>query len=111
MTPIVYFLLDRRLPQDVREAKKIKKRAARFTILNDTLYKRGFSMPYLKFVDEDEAKYILEEIHQGVCGDHAGPRSLVRKVIQIGYFWPTMQMDVVKLVKKCNTCQRFRNVQ
>ena len=81
MTPIVSFLQDERLPQDVEEAKKIKKRAAKFTILNDTLYKRGFSMPYLKCVDEDEAKYILEEIHEGVCGDYAGPRSLVSKVI------------------------------
>ena len=81
MTPIVSFLQEERLPQDVEEAKKIKKRAAKFTILNDTLYKRGFSMPYLKCVDEDEAKYILEEIHEGVCGDYAGPRSLVSKVI------------------------------
>ena len=30
-------------------------------------------MPYLKCVDGDEAKYILEEIHGGVCGDHVGP--------------------------------------
>ena len=81
MTPIISFLQDGCLPQDAEKAKKIKKRAARFTILNDTLYKRGFSMPYLKCVDEDEAKYILEEIHEGVCGDHAGPRSLVSKVI------------------------------
>ena len=60
MTPIISFLQDGCLPQDAEKAKKIKKRAARFTILNDTLYKRGFSMPYLKCVDEDEAKYILE---------------------------------------------------
>ena len=90
MTPIVSFVLDGCFPQDAEEAKKIKKRVAKFTILNDTLYKSGFSMPYLKCVNEDEVKYILEEIHQGVCGDHAGPRSLVSKVIQIGYFWPTM---------------------
>ena len=77
MTPIISFLQDGHLPQDAEEAKKIKKRAARFTILNDTLYKKGFSMPYLKCVDEDEAKYILEEIHEGVYRDHAGPRSLV----------------------------------
>ena len=43
-------------------------------------------MPYLKCVDEEEAKYILEEIHEGVCGDHVGPRSLVSKVIRTGYF-------------------------
>ena len=111
MTPIISFLQDGHLPQDTDEAKKIKKRAARFTILNDTLYKRGFSMPYLKCVDEDEAKYILEEIHEGVCGDHAGPRSLVSKVIRTSYFWPTMQADAVELVKRCDKCQRFGNVQ
>ena len=104
MMPIVSFLQDRRLPLDAKEAKKIKKRVARFTILNDTLYKRGFSMPYLKCVDEDEAKYILEEVHEGVCRDHVGPRSLVSKVIRTGYFWPIMQVDAVELIKKCDKC-------
>ncbi|XP_075633821.1 uncharacterized protein LOC142606340 [Castanea sativa] len=96
MIPIVSFLQDGHLLHDAIEAKKIKKRAARFTILNDTLHKRGFSMPYLKCVDEEEAKYILEAIHKGICGDHAGPRSLV---------------DAVEFVKKCDKCQRFENVQ
>ena len=111
MTSIISFLQDEHLPQNTEEAKKIKKRVARFTILNDTLYKRGFSMPYMKCVDEEEDKYILEEIHEGICGDHAGPRSLVKKVIRTGYFWPTMQVDAVELVKKCDKCQRYGNVQ
>ena len=90
MTLIISFLQDGHLPQDIEKARKVKRRVARFMILNDTLYKRGFCMPYLKCVDEEEAKYILEEIHEGVCRDHAGPRSLVSKVIRTGYFWPTM---------------------
>ncbi|XP_030958447.1 uncharacterized protein LOC115980322 [Quercus lobata] len=96
MTPIMSFLQDGHLPQNIEEAKMIKKRAARFTILNDALYKKGFSMPYLKCVDEEEARYVLEEIHGGICGDHAGPRSLV---------------DTVEIVKKCDKCQRYGNVQ
>jgi len=111
MTPIISFLQDGRLPQDVEEARKVRKRIARFTILNDTLYKRGFSMPYLKCIDVEEAKYILEEIHEGVCDNHAGPRSLVSKVIKTGYFWPTMQVDTMELIKRCDKCQRFGNVQ
>ena len=111
MTLIISFLQDGHLLQDIEEARKVRKRAARFMILNDTLYKRGFSMPYLKWVDEEEAKYILKEIHEGVCGDHAGPRSLVSKVVRTGYFQPTMQVDVRELVKKCDKCQRFENVQ
>ena len=60
MAPIISFLQDEHLPQDIEEAKK---RAARFMILNGTLYKKGFSMTYLKCVDEEEVRYILEEIH------------------------------------------------
>lgn len=104
MTPILSFLQDGRLIQDVKEARKVKKRAASFTILNDTLYKKGFSMPYLRCVNEKEAKYILEEIHKGICKDHAGPRSLIGKVIRIGYFWPTLQKDAKEFVKKCDKC-------
>ena len=111
MTPIISFLQDGHLPHDIEETRKVRMRATRFTILNDTLYKRGFSMPYLKCVDEEEAKYILKEIHEGVCGDHVSPRSLVSKVIRTGYFWPIMQVDVRELVKKCDKCLRFRNVQ
>ena len=65
MTPIIAFLQDKHLPQNTEEAKKFKKRAARFTILNDTLYKKGFSMPYLKCVDKEEAQYILAETTKG----------------------------------------------
>ena len=68
-------------------------------------------MPYLKCVDEEEAKHILEKIHEGICRDHGGPKSLVSKVVKTGYFWPTMQVDARELVKKCDKYQRFGNVQ
>ena len=86
MTPILSYLQDGRLPQDVGEARKVRKRAARFTILNDALYKRGFSMPYLKCLDEGKAEYILEEVYAGICGNHTGPKSLINKIIRKGYF-------------------------
>ena len=110
MTLILSFLQDGQLPHDVEEAKKLKKRATRFTILNDALYKRDISMPYLKCIDEEEAKYILEEIHKGIYGDYAGPRSLVSKAIRIGYFQPTLQKDARVFIKRCNKCQKFGNV-
>ena len=68
-------------------------------------------MPYLKCVDKSEAKYIPKEIHEGICGDHAGPRSLVSKIIKTSYFWPTMQKDAKEFVERCDKCQRFGNVQ
>ena len=43
-------------------------------------------MPNLKCVKEDKAKYILKEVHEGICGNHTSPRSLVSKIIKTGYF-------------------------
>lgn len=53
-TPISSYLKDGKFPSDSEEARKIKKRATRFTILNNVLYKRGFSLPYLRCVEQDE---------------------------------------------------------
>ena len=40
-----------------------------------------------------------------------GAKSLVRKIMRTGYFWPTMQQDPAEFVKKCDSCQRYGNVQ
>ena len=40
-----------------------------------------------------------------------GVKSLVRKIMRTGYFWPTMQQDAAEFVKKCDSCQRYENVQ
>ena len=73
--------------------------------------KKGFSMPYLKCVEESKTKYILKEIHEGVYGDHTGSRSVVSKIVRTSYFWPTIQKDTKEFVKRCDKCQRFGNVQ
>ncbi|KAL5545737.1 hypothetical protein UlMin_005424 [Ulmus minor] len=80
MTPIVGYLLRGELPQDRTEARTLRMRAARYTYLAGQLYKRGFSNPLLKCVTPDQGLYIMREIHEGVCGNHAGKRSLLHKI-------------------------------
>ena len=111
MNPILSYLKDRRLPLNLEEAKKIQKQDTRFTLLNNKLYKRGFSQPYLRCVEEEEAKYVLEEVHGGVCGDYMGVKSLVQKIMRARYFWPIMQQDAANFLKKCDRCQRYGNFQ
>ena len=55
-------------------------------MLNDDLYKKGFAQPYVRCIEEEEAKYVLEEVHGGICSDHMGVKSLVRKIMRAGYF-------------------------
>ena len=43
MTPIISYLKDGSLPEGKDEAKRLRVRSARYVLLNDVLYKRGFS--------------------------------------------------------------------
>ena len=63
----------------------------------------GFSQPYLRCVEEEKAKYIIEKVHKGICGDHMGARSLVGKILRVGYFWPMMQKEATELLKSVIT--------
>ena len=50
MDPIWDYLIDGRLPDDLKEAFKIRTRSARFTNHRGSLYKRGFFTPILKCI-------------------------------------------------------------
>ena len=80
-------------------------------MLNDEIYKRGFSQPYLRCLEKVEAKYFLEEVYRGIYGNHMRAKSLIRNIMRTGYFWPIMQQDATEFVRKCDSCQRYGNVQ
>ncbi|GAU49854.1 hypothetical protein TSUD_129960 [Trifolium subterraneum] len=93
MAPVYNFLKSNILPAYAKEATKIRKRACSYILLDDKLYRRGFSIPLLKCVEETRVEFILQEIHEGINGQHIGGQSLARKALRAGYYWPTMQND------------------
>ena len=104
MTPITKYLEDGTLLIDVIEARKLKVRATRFVLMQGILYRRGFSLLYLRYLNKLEAEYVMKEVHEGICGNHSGARSLVHKLVRAGYYWPTMQKDVVSYTRACDKC-------
>ena len=104
------YLKDGTLPNGKESARKLKVHAARFVLIKDVLYKRGFSRPYLRCLSLEEANYVMREVHEGIYENDSGSRSLMHKLIRAGYYWPTMQMDAQAYVKVCNKCQRFSNI-
>ena len=104
MTPIVSYLKEGKLPQERDEARKLRIKSARYVLMDEVLYNRGFSQPYLRCLALDEANYVLREIHEGACGNHSGARTLIHKVVRAGYYWPTIQADAKAYVKVCDQC-------
>ena len=110
MAPIISYLKDGILLEGKDEARKLRVRLARYVLLNDALYKRDFSQPYLRCLSPDEANYVLREVHEGACGNHSRARSFIHKVVCVGYYWPTIQADAKAYVKVYDQCQRFSNI-
>ncbi|KAL0315879.1 UNVERIFIED_CONTAM: hypothetical protein Sradi_5466100 [Sesamum radiatum] len=97
-TPIVQILIEGILPKDQREARKVKLRSARFVLIDNEMYKRGFSSPLLKCLNPDRTEYVMQEIHEESCGNHSGARSVTRKILRKSYYWSTMLKDASALV-------------
>ena len=96
--PILEYLTKGKIPEDKNEARRIKYQANRYTVIDEKLYRRGYTMPYFRCLRPDKADHVLREIHEGVYGNYSGKRSLAQKALKQGYYWLTMQKDSAELV-------------
>ncbi|GKV37355.1 hypothetical protein SLEP1_g45396 [Rubroshorea leprosula] len=98
--PIREYILNGTVPGDKQEEMKLRRKASRYTLVGDILYKRSYSLPLLRCLTPYEAEYAIREVHEGVCGSHVGARTLAHKVLRQGYYWPNMQEDAKKFVQR-----------
>ena len=82
MNSISLFLEKDIMPEEKSEAEKVQRKAPRLWLSEDRkLYKRSFFGPYLLYVHPEASESLLEELHEGVCGNHTGGRSLSHRTI------------------------------
>nr|GEZ71279.1 reverse transcriptase domain-containing protein [Tanacetum cinerariifolium] len=53
-----------------------------------------------------EAIDILNACHSGPTGGHYGANYTAKKVLDSGFYWPTIYKDAFELVKRWDSCQR-----
>ncbi|XP_071741858.1 uncharacterized protein [Rutidosis leptorrhynchoides] len=75
MKPLKEYLELGILPEDKKEARKIRIKAPSYKVMNGTLYRKSFLTPWLRCVGPNQASMIIREMHEGICGLHSGPRS------------------------------------
>ena len=91
MNPIIDFLAEDQVPEDKKEAKKIRRVASQYWLsANRKLYWRSFGGPYLSCLDLEKVNELLSELLNGVCGSHVGGRSLAHRVMTQGFWWSQM---------------------
>ncbi|KAK3027316.1 hypothetical protein RJ639_040408 [Escallonia herrerae] len=107
MDTIIKFFSTSELPSEIHEARNLRVKAARYTLVEGVLYKKFFSLPYLRCLRPSESVYALQEVHEGICGQHLGGRTLAQKILRQGYYWLTMQKDAIEFTRRCKKCQNF----
>jgi hypothetical protein len=81
--PFIDYIREQKLPTDKNLAEQIIRRAKSYVLVREKLYRWGATSGVLmKCVPREEGKDILEEIHKGVCGNHASSRTLVNKAFR-----------------------------
>lgn len=71
MNNINNYLQKKELLSDNLEVKKLIYKAVRYTLINGFLCRRGFSLPYLKYLKMKEGEYVFRKIHEGNCENHS----------------------------------------
>jgi ribonuclease HI len=95
------------LPSDWSEARRIARMAKSFALVNGELYKRAASSILQQCVPIPEGRELLRDIHAGICGHHAAPRTLVGNAFRQGFYWPTAVADASEIVRTCEGCQFY----
>ena len=74
------------------------------------LYRHCADQVIRRCVPEDEMHSILNHCHTLPCGGHFGGQRTATKVLQSGFYWPSLFKDAHQFVSTCDKCQRMGNI-
>ena len=74
------------------------------------LYRHCADQVIRRCVPEDEMHSILNHCHTLPCGGHFGGQRTAAKVLQSGFYRPSLFKDAHQFVSTCDRCQRMGNI-
>lgn len=69
------------------------------------LWKFGSDKVIRRCVPDYEIESILHHAHASQVGEHFGPQRTARKVLDLGFYWPTIFKDAYETYQTCKECQ------
>ncbi|KAL4303704.1 hypothetical protein GQ457_10G009060 [Hibiscus cannabinus] len=74
------------------------------------LFKQCADQIIRRCTPEEEQQKILEQCHSAPYGGHFGWNRTAAKVLQSGFYWPTLHKDAQLFCQQCDRCQRTGNI-
>ncbi|XP_074283003.1 uncharacterized protein LOC141607548 [Silene latifolia] len=106
-----YLVLGKFPPGLTRHQRDKIKSDSKYYVWDDPyLWKFCADQVIRRCVPDTEIMSILRFSHEYACGGHFGAKKTARKVLESGFFWPTLFRDAHAMVKTCDRCQRVGNI-
>ncbi|CAN6573193.1 unnamed protein product [Malus baccata var. baccata] len=109
---LVNYLASKVIPSEFNKNQRDKlKHDARNYVWDDPyLWKYGPDQIIRRCVHDSEIHSILNFCHTYACGGHFGTQRTARKVLECGFYWPTVFKDARTFCIACDRCQRTGNI-
>ena len=109
---IVNYLVTKSVPDywNTHQKKKFAYDVKHYFWEEPQLFHVGADQIIRRCVPEEEQEHILAMCHSSLCGGHFASRRTGAKVLQSGFYWPTLFKDAIKYCKECLKCQSALNI-
>ena len=109
---IVNYLVTNMLPPGLFKAQRDKiKNDAKYFVWDDPyLWKHCADQVIRRCVPKNEIISILTFCHSYACGGHFGAKRTARKVLECGFYWPSLFRDSYSFCKSYEHCQKTSNI-
>ena len=109
LAEIGQYLQEGKAPDHYSEKKKkiLAIKAAPFTLINGNLYKLGLYEILHQWSLEHERQDIIQEAQSRAAGGHFLVDITIKKILQAGMWWPSINKDCKDKIAQCDACQRI----
>ena len=109
---IVNYLVTKQLPDTLScfHQDKLKRIAMQYMWDDPYVWKHCADLLIRRCVPNNEQHSILEFCHTYATGGHFGPKRTALKILECGFYWPTLYKDAHKFCMTCDRCQRTGNI-
>ncbi len=71
------------------QKQKLARKVKTFTLKEEIMYRVGQDNRMHKCLTTSKAQIVLKELHEGVVRRHFALDITIKKILDVGYWWPT----------------------
>ena len=109
---IVNFLVTGKMPPDwsSQDKKKFLTEVKKFYWDDPYLFKYSPDQIFRRCIPNDEISSVIKFCHSEACGGHFSSKKTAAKILQCGFYWPTIFKDTYSFCKTCENCQKLGSI-